>query len=655
MKGRLLQFPNSSRLFVIAHEHGGADFKKTYIELLADQTQSDVLEIMAETGYRAKSLEDQATDIQRLISSTCNLAVAPKAPNVPGRKWNEIPLGKIPVSERSTEGGYTAIFLIGHRVGAMILRLAVGQEAARRGSACKWLKRIRRFVLLGCPGSGISPEKEGGMSYLKWQAMNVAGVLFGERLLPRLYQARPGSVFTVKTRLLWLEGVVADIIDHIQIIACLGNQDNSLSFPELNDYCFGVGKLDRVLVVFERTSARNYLIRENPNAANSERCNELVRLLLDDLKGETTLDEVNSTDGSGSSQIRRAAMVVHGIRDKGKWSSKLAYEIRSYAARRRVTLPVIDGSYGYLPFVNFVIPFLQQKSTEWMMDNYCSLRGLYPAAAISYVGHSNGTLLLCEALRQHGRHVRFDNVVLAAAVVRKDYPWAEVLQEGRVSSVRNYVATHDFVVAILAKGQRWVSWMLGGVRGGAGHEGFQEGATGGFSQFVPRRGTGDKSNSRIRSYAAAKKLVNVRHAVGGHSAAIREEYWEEIARFVVEGPGQETYHHVEGQKEQGPIIKVASALSGLLYAFLMVFCLVYLLVLATPIIDAACGNGFVSRSLQMIASYAIGKNDVPPTFVYGSMTGPLDVSGAWSGLSTIMQMVVWAIMSLLGYWFSKKL
>ena len=109
--------------------------------------------------------------------------------------------------------------------------------------------------------------------------------------------------------------------------------------------------------------------------------------------------------------------------------------------------------------------------------------------------------------------MRFARVVFAGSVVPCGYRWQRFLPaspaaaaKAQVDALVNYVATADWVVAIFPHG-------LERLRlpdlGGAGHRGFLE------------QGAG---------------VTNVRHAKGGHSAALGAEHWDEMAAFVLGGP-----------------------------------------------------------------------------------------------------------------------
>ena len=105
--------------------------------------------------------------------------------------------------------------------------------------------------------------------------------------------------------------------------------------------------------------------------------------------------------------------------------------------------------------------------------------------------------------------MRFNRIVFAGSVVRRDYDWSSMLETGRVRGVLNYVATADWVVAFFPK-------LMQDLRlqdlGSAGHDG--------FSQCRPTPPFG---------------LKQVEYVAGDHHAAIGEARWDELAEFIVDG------------------------------------------------------------------------------------------------------------------------
>jgi hypothetical protein len=147
----------------------------------------------------------------------------------------------------------------------------------------------------------------------------------------------------------------------------------------------------------------------------------------------------------------------------------------------------------------FLLPWTRRNKVEWLLDEYVTAKSLYPEASFSYIGHSNGTYLLAKALELCPA-VRFEHVVFGGSVVRHRYNWSGKIPL-QVKRVLNYVATGDRVVAIFPQGLERLRLQD---LGGAGHLGFDD-----------------------------PNVTNINYVVGGHSAALANNRWSEMANFVL--------------------------------------------------------------------------------------------------------------------------
>jgi hypothetical protein len=199
--------------------------------------------------------------------------------------------------------------------------------------------------------------------------------------------------------------------------------------------------------------------------------------------------------------------VIHGIRDDGYWTRRIAQRVREAAECAGQTADsnrTITATYGYFAMLPFIWPWIRREKVEWLMDEYVGAVARYPCAAFSYVGHSNGTYLLARALEDYPA-VHFRNVLFAGSVVRRDYRWRRLIAEGRIRQVVNMVASADWVVAIFPSGLEPLPRFD---LGGAGFGGFKEA----------------KTETMVRE---------VRYVRGGHGAGIAEVHWRDIASYIV--------------------------------------------------------------------------------------------------------------------------
>lgn len=212
--------------------------------------------------------------------------------------------------------------------------------------------------------------------------------------------------------------------------------------------------------------------------------------------------------------VKHVVFVMHGIRDEGFWTERLGAKVRAKleqtqhcteATQCRVRLEA--SSYGYFAMLSFLKPGSRNEKVEWLMDRYTEAKAQYPAAKFYYVGHSHGTYLLKEALKNY-EAVKFERVVLAGSVLRSDHDWLPLIQSKRIGSMLNLSAAGDWVVAFFPNAMQMMHLQD---LGGAGFYGFE------------KKGAG------------VTQVANGRWVVGGHGAAVAEDWWEPVAEFIATG------------------------------------------------------------------------------------------------------------------------
>ena len=226
-------------------------------------------------------------------------------------------------------------------------------------------------------------------------------------------------------------------------------------------------------------------------------------------------------DGAWRERVDHVVFIVHGIRDNGFWTKRVAREIKAEGRKSHLLIRAPSPSYGFFSMWDFINPWGREEATYWFLERYAEAKRLWPGAKVSFVGHSNGTFLAARALAICPM-VHLERVAFAGSVVRTDYRWAneprdaggkEPGRRGRViDSVLNIVATRDLVVALLPGAFQRLGLRLLGV-GGAGTEGFAHSPSG----------------------PAGPKVYNFRYVAGGHGAGVDEPMWQALARFIVLG------------------------------------------------------------------------------------------------------------------------
>jgi pimeloyl-ACP methyl ester carboxylesterase len=251
--------------------------------------------------------------------------------------------------------------------------------------------------------------------------------------------------------------------------------------------------------------------------------------------------------------VEHVVVVMHGIRDDGYWTHRVAAAIKEDAedeAEKRKVKAIGEGSasanaapttassetesqtegaqkpenasekikfypswthtYGYFAMLPFILPWIRRSKVEWFMDNYVSIKAAYPAARLHYVGHSNGTYIGACALKDYPG-ARFGKMYFAGCVVHPQYNWLDKSKNKRVECFHNARGGEDWVVALLPKSLEYFTDL-----GGAGFDGFDETA-----HTWPANDT---------NFTQSKLF-----ATGGHGGAIGEKHWPEIAKFIVRG------------------------------------------------------------------------------------------------------------------------
>lgn len=458
-------------------------------------------------------------------------------------------------------GDYKRIVLIGHSLGGVLVRRLFliaagippavdgqpqfrreedlsGNEAAPRA----WAALIDRQVTLGAFNRGWQASERDGWYYsFFFNTMGLLGHLApSSKWRPTIFDLRVGAPFLIQTRLNWLayrrwhQALRSGSISGQQaasptpqprellVVQIVGNSDD-LTSP-LNQVDIAVERPDGSAAFFFLEMAKSTheqtidfadrLEGENRRklfmAALTEQPSELAdrasdpRLLVDDLP------EVDTG-------VTDCVFVMHGMRDDGFWTSRIAKRVKECAIADRVkerapkacVLRAHTPTYGYFAMLPFMLPWIRRQKTEWFMDQYVAARAQYPKAQFSFIGHSNGTYLAACALSDYA-DARFKNIFFAGSVVRRDYPWASLVKNGRVQKFHNVRAAKDWVVALLPKSvENWRILKLD--LGGAGFDGFDD-------------------VGKDPSVTQAKKFAN-----GAHSAALVESQWGNIADFIISG------------------------------------------------------------------------------------------------------------------------
>lgn len=419
---------------------------------------------------------------------------------------------------------YSGIVLIGFSLGSVFIRrlfLEAAFFAIENNRPQHWVCNVKRIISLGGLNRGwLSSGRLGWAEAFVTNTIGLLGHIWPDGK-PVIFEARRGAPFIVQTRLKWLalRRLPLKWKPEPLVIQLLGTQDNLVAPDDAVDFAVDRSKESPYFYVELPHTRHDNAIVFSPSRfdRNGEfgaaRKAQFIDVLTSDnarlmniainsnYLADTLPEEPNES-------VDHVVFVIHGIRDDGYWTRKIAQKIHeSTAYGDTPTVRCITSSYGYFAMLPFLLPWIRRQKVEWLMDEYVDARSRFPKAKFSYVGHSNGTYLIARALQDYPAAC-FSNVLFAGSVVRRNYDWAGFIAAKRVGKVVNMVATRDWVVALFPQGLEPLRRFFD--LGGAGF--------GGFDQFPKVTG-----------------LSEVQYVIGGHSAGLVETQWKRIADFIVHG------------------------------------------------------------------------------------------------------------------------
>lgn len=404
---------------------------------------------------------------------------------------------------------YNELVVIGHSTGGPLARaLYLAGARAEAAWAHAMVERGRIIMLAGMNrGWQISHHLSIKHAFF-WSVGALAGhllALFGPTVA--LFDLRRGSPFLTRIRFEWL--ALAQEAPMPLVVQLLGTIDDMVGPEDAIDLVTGANF--RYLDV--PFSGHLTVLDMHLNSEHGPARARVLETALGEEAG-IEVEEIRpwSLSQSDADEERRAAVdhvvfVIHGIRDSGFWTDKIARHIwRRCPADQRQGLERVTSSYGYFGMGPFLLPWIRRKKVEWLADKVLETKARFPKARFSYVGHSNGTYLLAKALENYRdiEGFQFDRVVFTGSVVRKNYDWSVGMRNKQMPKILNIVATTDWVVALFPQLFELVPIQD---LGSAGHNGFM------------------KLDARH----------NFEYARGGHGAGLDETHWNMIADFILGG------------------------------------------------------------------------------------------------------------------------
>ncbi len=376
-----------------------------------------------------------------------------------------------------------------------------------------WAEKIERIVLLAAVNRGWSISEHLSFGHaIVWTLRTWFGKVLSivRQRTPLIFHVRRGSPFLAQLRIQWLSMQRAfrkgrKSVGGAATIQLLGSIDDFVSPVDNIDLVTGA---EFIYLNVPRTGHSSIAMMDDSDDGRKRYAifKEALLSPVGNLKQHSVLPS-DLIPMQPDDSVTDVVFIVHGIRDEGYWTQKLAQRVKFLGREKQRNIASVASGYGYFPMLPFLLPWGRRSKVEWLIDQYTEALALYPEAAFSYIGHSNGTYLLARAL-QDCPCLHFNRVVFAGSVVRKDYDWSSMLETGRVRGVLNYVATADWVVACFPK-------LMQDLRlqdiGSAGHDGF------------------------LQSLQTSPSGLQQVYVAGDHGAAIGEPRWDELAEFVLDG------------------------------------------------------------------------------------------------------------------------
>ena len=480
------------------------------------------------------------------------------------------------------QGDYEKVIIIGHSMGAVLARRAIIEASTLDGpdsdanvepafvgcQARPWAKKVDLLVMMASISRGWSLEgTKSPTQRAQWAFGAMIGHILRPNWRPTIFDFRRGSLFIAQTRLRWLEYCKAFPKERPRVVQVLGTRDDLAPPDDSIDFATSEGGEKFLQVEMPNSGHKDVMdlyahrwekqqLKENA----ARRYRILGAVLTADAAGyaDHIIDRaflVDELPPAPDPSILNLIFIMHGIRDRGFWAKKIAGRVKEKAMEEGVEFASRTPAYGYFPILPFLLPWYRLQKVEWLVDQIVEAKVSYPCADLHFMGHSNGTYLGAKALETYPM-ITFKRMMFAGSVVRTDYPWKDLVEQGRVEKIFNVVATKDWVVAAFPNGLRWFQRLFD--LGGAGHNGFDE--------------VGIPDALHQVDFPAGSK-ARFEYIEGGHSAAREEDLWDEIADFFVTGTTIKAGDHKSFEDDQplwSRILGVAAPICVLILTALIV-------------------------------------------------------------------------------------
>lgn len=389
------------------------------------------------------------------------------------------------IEERFNKHQYDEIQLVGHSLGALLVRKAYCYGHGRledlddryaTGAKQTWVEKVDRIFLFAGMNRGFPirnfPDE---MSALKRGAI-IFGVPFARMIgtCKMIRQIQQGQPFVANLRLQWLELMrdlekqnKAPLVFQMQgTVDDLVRRNDSRDVAVNNFVWVDIGGTDHANIVklqgsgFAGTRKKKYQSAISPNDGDVEKLKR------------------NSPNYSvvRDPSVTALVIVLHGIRDSGHWTDQYTEPLREAYEKQNSAgcLEVFNPTYSRLGMGPFLIESRRMSRVRWFMDEYTEQLAKYPnLKEIHFIGHSNGTFVLAKALEQYAC-LDVDRILLANCVLPKNFNWTRYWNSKRIGRVRNDTGANDWVVGTFPRLFETGLLPFNKDLGSAGFDGFSE-------------------------------------------------------------------------------------------------------------------------------------------------------------------------------------
>ena len=358
---------------------------------------------------------------------------------------------------------YTNIILLGHSMGAILLRQAylIGLGSDVRGfKAQEWASKVHRIVLFAGINRGLFPPEDDSRSHpckvRRWVGRHLIELASQLPVVHFLAEdLLAGSAFVTNLRLWWMRKV-RSLPAPPTVVQLVGTDDGIVRSSDSWD--IEQDPNGNQIAIPDANHASVIEVEDKKGQILPERC-ALVR--------KAVLGEFPQTPPPipPDQQKDVVIFVLHGIRaSNGQWVRQASQHLQAALPRAEV----VPATYWYFSALDFLLPVIRRRRVRWFQDTYAYFMARNPKAEFRFLGHSNGTYLLGESLKQLSG-MRFSKVVLAGSVLPRDFNWRSRVDNQQVVELWNHRALLDVPVALLCNALRGLRMKDVGT---GGYEGF---------------------------------------------------------------------------------------------------------------------------------------------------------------------------------------